>query len=620
MGVNGIPQVNNPNQPNINPQGARPLNRSAVYPRAFDTFLHSTAQPSVSVSATERFTSVMFHPFRTISLGKKLGSIPSAGEGRLARIKMYLTVRKALSRENRKSLESLLKAGVLNATDTDDGHSTLYHLYAMLKTQRATGLDNKTVLNETVHILNKPYMITQKFTPLSENLAREMLRVRNNPGLNRSGSMAPAQPLTWNDINVSNSATCVSSSVMYYMADKKPGELARHLNELTSPMRAFYEKVKLSELSPDNPEQAYDILKQYNIRYVPVNDSEVMVKVNLPEAGLIRTINSSGSNTNGKTRSGVEAAYQSAITFLSTRSYDPATDYRDSETPGVGSKGLTEMEKTLMETIVKDNGGVGSVTYQVVAGKENPPQGQEGQPFLYGYTRPFEQTAADMVEALNMGEFVIIGITDTDEGGAIVGGHEITLTQAFVDPQDGDLKFVVVDSDDNIPKPVVRSAREIIPRIHHAGLPLSIAQNIYKEQETTQEYFAPDHSDLQNFEPISFVADPLPQQVTEAPAEEVAAAEEAATAEAQSEIAEPDTVQQPATTPQRQVEWLPVYANDPRYIQPQPQPVYYYPPQPVYYPAQQQAYYYPTPAPSYPSYPVTAPQQNTAIQQGRYQY
>ena len=31
--------------------------------------------------------------------------------------------------------------------------------------------------------------------------------------------------------------------------------------------------------------------------------------------------------------------------------------------------------------------------------------------------------------------------------GAIVGGHEITVTSAFVDEKDGELKFVVVDSE-----------------------------------------------------------------------------------------------------------------------------------------------------------------------------
>jgi hypothetical protein len=182
------------------------------------------------------------------------------------------------------------------------------------------------------------------------------------------------------------------------------------------------------------------------------------------------------------------------------------------------SRGLTEMEKTLLETIIKDNGGISSVTYQVVAGKANPRPGEEIQSFLYGYTRTFEQMTADMVEALKMGEFVIIGITDTDYTGAIVGGHEITITGAFVDKA-GEIQFVVVDSDDDIPNPVVRSARELIPRIHHAGLPNKLADNIRKEMEQVEGYFVPGKEDRAQFSPIERLNEPLPAEMMAPPPE-----------------------------------------------------------------------------------------------------
>ena len=589
MSISGVPQANSLTNSPLwpNSQNGQPR---AYAPSAFDTFQRSMAEPALHVSQKDRLKAMIFHPLLSLNAGPKLKAIPQARESRAARLKMYLEVRGALNREGKGHLDNLLKTGVLNDTDTDDQHSTLYQLYAILKTPRAQGLSNKATLQETIKILNKPYLITQKFGPISENVGREILRVRNNPQatLNRAGSLPADKPLTWADLNVDTSATCVSSSVMYYMADKKPGELARHLNELTSPMQAFYEKVKPSELSPDDPAQATSILQQNNIKYVQSGDDELLVKVELPKAGLLRAINDSGKNGDGNYRTGVEAAYQSALTFLSTRSYDPATDFRDSEVPGVGSKGLTEPEKTLMETIIKDNGGVGSVTYQVVAGKNNPGPGEESQSYLYGYTRSFEQITSDMVQALNMGEFVVIGITDTDETGAIVGGHEITLTSAFVDPKDNELKFVVVDSDDDIAKPVVRTAREVIPRIHHAGLPLQLAQGINSEMSASTTYLKPDQNDLANFEPMAFLNDTLPagalpqqQQVAETPVEIPVETPLHPQQPVQPAVAA-QPVQQPVQQAQPTVSWEPVYGYGYNHG---------YAPAAAYYP--QQAYYYP---------------------------
>ncbi|MBY0405275.1 MAG: hypothetical protein K2X66_15355, partial [Cyanobacteria bacterium] len=464
----------------------------------------------------------------------------------------------------------LLKSGVLTDNFADDNHTTIYHLYSILKTPRARGVSAENVLNETVRILNKPYQITQKFPSLSENSIKQILQVRNNPSLNRAGEPAPPKPLTRSDLNVTYSSDCVPSSVMFYMADKNPSELARHLSELTSPMEAFYEKVKLSEICPDKPSEAIDVLKYYDIPFVKTSEDELIVRVDLPVAGKLRMINDSTKKGAHGARSGIETAYQSALAYLPTRSYDPATGQRDamestiatiyqlkslpdpdkqklmeilqsSKSPAktqkafleafneisyklttnertqvhnalqAQSKGLTEMEKTLLETIIKDNGGVSSITYQVVSGKAKPNPGEESSSYLYGYTRSFEQTTADMIESLKMGEFVIIGITDTDSSGTIVGGHEITLTGAFVDKKDGEIKFEVVDSDDDIPTPVIRSARELIPRIHHAGMPNQLAKKINQDMESTKGYFVPSKEDYAAYTPLQMLNEPLPE-------------------------------------------------------------------------------------------------------------
>jgi hypothetical protein len=485
-----------PVRPAGNPLGALPAGNL----NSLDQFQRTLTEANPQPSQAEQLKLRLRHPLLSYRLSKH--PAPGAtGETPAQQLKMYATVYKALDGKARRQLKALLEQGVLTSADTDNNHTTLYQLYSMLTTPRSPGYQAKTLVQETVEILYQPYAITQKFEPLSENAARQLLQMYNNPAASwQNYSAQPAKQLTWADLNVDNSATCVSSSVMYYMADKKPGELARHLNELTSPMNAFYEKVKLSELSPEDPRQAFEILKKHQIAYYVSGPDEVTVKVENPPAGIIRAMDSQDVPTGTRYRNAIQAAYQSALTFLATRSYDPATDLRDSETPGETSKGLTEEEKRLMERIIKDNGGVDSITYQVVNGKANPAPGEEGNAYLYGYTRSFQQTASDMLASLRMGEPIIIGITDTDETGAIVGGHEITITGATTDPKTGELKFIVADSDDDMPSLVVRSARELIPRIHHAGMPLQLAQQINASIQANNGYLVPDETDAANFQ------------------------------------------------------------------------------------------------------------------------
>lgn len=534
----------------------------------FDSFQLNRTETTPQTQGATGYFKTLTSPGLTKTLSKNL---QGSGETLQQRLSMYQKLAGVLSREGLEHFKNLYNEGVLTDTSADNNHSTLFHLHSVLTTPRTRGVNNMTVLNELVRILNKPYLISQKFPTLAENYGKEILVARNAHTLNRANEPAPLKSLTRADLKVDFSSDCVPASVMYYMAEKKPSELARHINELTSPMEAFYEKVLTKEIAPDKPEEALEVLKYYDIPYVKNSAEELMVRVDLPVAAKFRMINDSQKKGAAGARTGIETAYQSALAYLPTRSYDPATGNRDAieatvatlfqlksltdkekeELGGIlqsskspaktlkpfmeklakvehklsheermmlqqalhsPSKGLTEMEKTLLETIIKDNGGVSSVTFQVVAGKANPGQGEEIQSFLYGYTRPYEQTTADMMAALKMGEFVIIGITDTDHTGAIVGGHEITLTGAFVDKK-GEIQFVVVDSDDDIPTPVVRSAREIIPRIHHAGMPNALAKKINEELAQVEGYFIPGKEDEAHFTNMSRLDEPLPAEM-----------------------------------------------------------------------------------------------------------
>lgn len=511
----------------------------------FDRFKQQQCQPVLTLTQQDK-TNALLHP----QLYRQLQQLNTA-EDAILTLKMALQIQNNLDPLTQQKFKQLINQGVLTKGTSDDGHSALYHLYGILTTPRATGYGNRTILRETIEVLAQPYSISQRFAPTTPQVAQQLLHVRNNPGLNRSNVPPPIKPLTVQDLNVESSATCVASSVMYYMADKEPTQLARHINELTSPMNAFFEKARFSEISPDAPQQALQILKEHQIPYYISGPDEVTVKVENPPAGVIRAQNSQNLPANGQFRNAIGAAYQSAITYLVTHSYDPASDERDADAPGETSKGLTEAEKTLMEAIIKDNGGVQSVTYQAVNNKANPASGEENNSYLFGYNRRFEETTNDILQALSMGQPVIIGTTDTDETGAIVAGHEITITSAYTDPQDGQLKFIVADSDDNIPEPVAKSARELIPTIHHAGLPVNLARQINQQIQSRPGYLVPDAQDQAKFKLLAHETGPMPADETTAmPAANPAPAN-------------------PFANPSNNIEWLPVSQV---YPQPKPQP------------------------------------------------
>lgn len=475
----------------------------------FDRFKQQQCKPVLILTQQDK-TNALLHPQQYQQFQKM-----NTAEGALLTLKMVNHIQRNLDPLTQQKFRHLINKGILTKGTSDDGHSALYHLYGILTTPRSPGYDNRTILRETIEVLSQPFTISQRFAPITPSVSQQLMNVRNNPGLNRNNVPPPIKPLAPEDLNVESSATCVASSVMYYMADKEPTGLTRHINELTSPMNAFFEKAKFSEISPDSPQQALQILREHQIPYYISGPDEVTVKVENPPAGVIRAQSSQNLPTGNQFRNAIGAAYQSAITYLVTHSYDPATDLRDADAPGETSKGLTEAEKTLMEAIIKDNGGVQSVTYQAVNNKANPMPGEENNSYLFGYNRRFEDTTNDILQALSMGQPVIIGTTDTDETGAIVAGHEITITSAYTDLKDGQLKFVVADSDDSIPEPVVKTARELIPTIHHAGLPVNLARQINRQIQNNPGYLIPDSQDQANFKLLAHEAGPMPADETD---------------------------------------------------------------------------------------------------------
>ena len=83
-----------------------------------------------------------------------------------------------------------------------------------------------------------------------------------------------------------------------------------------------------------------------------------------------------------------------------------------------------------------------------------------------------------------MGHNIIIGYTWPDpENGNRLAGHEITIVGYKVKP-DGEGVFICQDSDDDIAAPIEMSEKELLPKIHHAGLPDEIASRDFKYQDS----------------------------------------------------------------------------------------------------------------------------------------
>ena len=94
---------------------------------------------------------------------------------------------------------------------------------------------------------------------------------------------------------------------------------------------------------------------------------------------------------------------------------------------------------------------------------------------LIGYETDLGTMKRHLLEALNEGENIIIGYTQTDANNIIVNGHEITIVGYKTD-KNGKITFICNDTDDNIPRLIEYSEDYLLPKIHHAALPKHIVE------------------------------------------------------------------------------------------------------------------------------------------------
>ena len=373
-----------------------------------------------------------------------------------------------LNKEDKKTLEVLLKNGILLNTNSNDKSSTLDNLHKIITDPRADGLDPKVVLKETVTTIANPFVITQKFGDIPQAYVKEVLKVAHKNASLSSNLLKQAQTTSANDgmneqtIDVQHSGDCVAASIEFNLAKKMPAEFARFAQELTSPKVSVEKTIQLKNLA-NNTLDAVWLLNAFEVPY-EMKDFNAAKLTLAPDKNAIMRAQIQNSNKDALERSLVDVLMQSTFMNVgSQQTYNSLTDDRQGKFND-SNKGLIEFEKTFTESIVEDKNKI-SVTYQILD--------ENGK--LVGYETDFNTIKKHLLDSLAMGENVIIGYTQFDEKNEVLNGHEITIIGARQE-KNGKLTFICNDTDDDDPRPIEYSEDYIIPKIHHAGLPQVIVE------------------------------------------------------------------------------------------------------------------------------------------------
>ena len=177
-------------------------------------------------------------------------------------------------------------------------------------------------------------------------------------------------------------------------------------------------------------------------------------------------------------------------TFMNAGAQNTYDSLIDRRTPKYNDddSGLIDIEKNFAEELATGKGKV-CVTYQQI----------DDNGKLIGYECEQSETLQHIQDTLNNGDNVIIGYTYCDKDNNVIGGHEITIIGIETDKK-GNKFFICNDTDDGISAPVTYPVAELLPKIHHAGIPKSVLINnvefiegwkelmqIYKETKAQNE-------------------------------------------------------------------------------------------------------------------------------------
>lgn len=388
---------------------------------------------------------VSFHGYNTVDVAKTQLTTPSE-------LKAYTEVASSLDSEGKKALDYMLKTGSLLNNNSDDKSTTLDNLHKILLNDRASGLDKKGILNDTVKTIANPYGITQHFGNIPESMIGTLKQYDNSTE------------------EVEHSGCCVAASIEFNLASQMPAEFARIAEGLSSPNMSVKKHLSLNTLC-DNKEDSKWLLDNFKIPYTMTDENNVEVTI-APDKNAIFRAHIQTVDKDELERTPVDVLMQSTLMNIgSQQTYNTLNDTRVASF-GPGDKGLVEIEKTFTESVVTNTNKT-SVTFQDL--RESVDKSGAPSAKLAGYRTDFNTIKRCLLNSLAEGKNVIIGYTSTDEDNNIVNGHEITVVGAKLTP-DNKLIFVCNDTDDDKAAPVEYHEDYIIPKIHHVGLPTEIVE------------------------------------------------------------------------------------------------------------------------------------------------
>ena len=381
--------------------------------------------------------------------------------------KKYKELTEALDGKYKKKLDYALKTGILLKNNSDDRSSVLDNLHKILKEERDKGLDGRTIVMESLDIINNPYVITQKCEDIPDQYKTEVLGLVTNV----SEDMKELEDANYNLDNM-HTGTCPTASVEFDLATKNPAEFFRMVEGLTSPKNEVYKILDMNALS-DKTLDAVWLLNKFKTPHKIIDFNKAAVLLKPDEHALIRARIQNNHRDKGE-RSIIDVLMQSTMMQLgSQQTYNSLTDKRAPNAWTTDDGGLIDFEKTYVESIMENKNTV-SVIYQKVD--------ENGR--LAGYEKDFQTIKKELLDTLDMGHNIIIGYTWPDpENDNKLAGHEITIV-GYKQNNNGEGIFICQDSDDEIDKPIEMPESFLLKSIHHAGLPEEIAKKDFEYEDS----------------------------------------------------------------------------------------------------------------------------------------
>lgn len=408
--------------------------------------LKATAGMGVSSPVTSQPLKPSFASSQTFSATQVRTSLSSKEEKA-----KYNDISEIIDKNAKKELNNLLKQGKLLNSASNDNSTTLDNLHKIITEKRVAGIDSKRYLAEVISAINDPHIIDQKFGDVPLNMQTELIQQEKTNGKN----------LTALDLDV-KSSTCPAASIEFNLAHKMPAEFARMAEGLSSEKMSVSKNIKVDELSQGLMDTIW-ILNEFGTEHKMIDWKNLNVTLKPDRNAIIRARIQNTHKDKGE-RSMVDVLMQSTFMNVGAQNtYDSLTDRRIPKYNDDDS-GLIDIEKNFAEELATGKGKV-CVTYQKI----------DDNGKLIGYECEQNETLTHIQNTLNGGDNVIIGYTYTDKDNNVIGGHEITIIGIETDKK-GNKSFICNDTDDGTASAIKYPVNELLPKIHHAGIPKAILE------------------------------------------------------------------------------------------------------------------------------------------------